>query len=205
MSKAESIFVGLIIGPVLPIVLFLVGWWTSLSFVTDRTVFLFGLIGLGIGCIVDIVFLRRWIAKAYWWNIKVLALVYIFYSICVFGFFMGVPIFNLAVGIVASVFMGRRFYYLSTPKERLHNGVNKVSFFAALTMGLISVASAYFATKDLRDTALNLRGMFNLPFLPTDQMIIVLIVVGGTGLVLTQYWITKRLTRLAYRIGNHVS
>ena len=86
-----------------------------------------------------------------------------------------------------------------------HYGVNMVSFIAALTMGLISVASAYFATKDLRDTALNLRGMFNLPFLPTDQMIIVLIVVGGAGLVLTQYWITKRLTQLAYRIGNDVS
>ena len=72
-------------------------------------------------------------------------------------------------------------------------------------MAGLSVASAYFATKDLRDTALNLRGMFNLPFLPTDQMIIVLIVVGGAGLVLTQYWITKRLTQLAYRIGNDVS
>lgn len=57
----------------------------------------------------------------------------------------------------------------------------KVSLFTASTMGVISVASAYFATKDLRDTALNLRGMSKLSFLPTEQMIIALIVVGGIG------------------------
>ena len=205
MSKVESIFVGLIIGPVLPIVLFLAGWWISLSFVTDWTVFVFGLIGLGIGFIVDLIFLKQWISRAYMWQTKVLAGVYIFYSVGVFGFFMGVPIFNLAVGIMAGIFMGRRFYHSGTTKERLHTGVQKVSLFTASTMGVVSVASAYFATKDLRDTALNLRGMFKLSFLPTDQMIIVLIVVGGIGLVLGQYFSTKRLTHLSYRIGSHVS
>ena len=204
MSKVESILIGTIIGSVLPIILFLAGWWTSLNFVTDQSMFVFGLIGLGIGCIVDIIFSRR-ITKAYWWKQGALAIVYLFYSVCVFGFFMGVPIFNLAVGAMAGVFMGRRFYHLGVARERLHKAATSFGLFAASIMVLISLASAYFATKDIRDTALNLRGMFKLPFVPTDQMIIVLIVVGGTGLVLTQYWISKRLTQWAYRIGNKVS
>lgn len=204
MSKVESIFVSLIIGPVLPIILFLAGWWTSLLIITDRTVFIFGLIGLAVGCILDLIFLSR-ITKAYWWNKGVLAVVYIFYSVCVFGFFMGVPIFNLAVGIIAGIFMGRRFCHFGTPNEQLDNVVFRLSIFAASTMGLISVVSGYLATKDLKDTELNLRGMFKLPFLPTDQMIIVLIVVGGAGLILIQYWITKRLTQWAFRIGSQVS
>jgi len=34
LSKLELIFIGAIIGPVLPIIWFLAGWWGSLSFVT---------------------------------------------------------------------------------------------------------------------------------------------------------------------------
>lgn len=204
LNKLESIFIGAIIGPVLPILLFLIGWWSSLNFASNWIVFLFALIGLGIGCIIDIIISRR-IFKAYWWRKSVLAMVYLFYSVCVFGFFMGVPIFNLAVGALAGVFMGRRLLHLGVDKERLQKAAAAFGLFAASIMVLISLASAYFATKDIRDTALNLRGMLKLQFVPTEQMIIALIVAGGIGIVLTQYWISKVFTRWAYRIGNKIS
>jgi hypothetical protein len=167
-------------------------------------VFVFGLIGLGIGCIIDIILFGQ-IIKAYWWKQGILAMIYLFYSMGFFGFFMGVPIFNLAVGALAGVFMGRRFYHRGVAKERLQKASTSFALFSASIMVLVSIASAYFATKDIRDTALNLRGMLKFQFLPTNQTIIVLIVVGGTGLVLTQYWITKKLTHWAYRIGNKVT
>jgi hypothetical protein len=204
LSKLESIFIGTIIGPVLPILLFLVGWWSSLFFVTEELVFIFSLTGLGVGCIIDIVLFGK-IMKAYWWKQGVLSMIYLFYTVGFFGFFMGVPIFNLAVGALAGVFMGRRFYHQGVAKERLQKASISLAHFSALIMALVSIASAYYATKDIRDTALNLQSMLKLQFLPTNQAILALIVVGGTGLVLMQYWITKRLTHWAYRIGNKVT
>jgi hypothetical protein len=201
LSKLESIFIGVIIAPVLPILLFLAGWWTSLYFATERIVFIFALIGLIIGCIIDIIIFKQ-IMKAYWWKQGLLAMIYLFYSIGFFGFFMGVPIFNLAVGALAGVFMGRRLYYSGITEERLKKASASFGLFSAFIMALVSIASAYFATKDITDTALNLQGMLKLQFIPTKQTIIVLIVVGGIGLVLTQYWISKKLTNWAYRIGN---
>ncbi len=200
MSKLESFFIWAIIGPVLPLFLFLAGWWSSLLFVKEEVVFVYGLIGLGLGCIIDII-LRRQIKRAYWWKQGVLVLIYLFYSIGFFGFFMGVPIFNLAVGALAGVFMGRRFSHCGVTRVQLQEASTSFAFFTAAKMVLVSMAAAYFATKDLRDTALNLRSMLKLEFVPTNQAIIALIVAGGTGLVLTQYWIAKKLTHWAYRLG----
>ncbi|NLM45501.1 MAG: hypothetical protein GX200_01675 [Firmicutes bacterium] len=200
MSKLESIFICAIIGPVLPILFFLAGWWASFKFVPEQIVFVFSLLGLAGGCILDIVFSKQ-IISAYRWKRGILAIIYLFYSVCFLGFFMGVPVFNLAVGALAGVFMGRSFYHEGMAKEQLQKSSASLALFSALVMALVAIASAYFATKDILDTALNLRGMLKLPFLPTKQMIIALIVIGGTGLILAQYWITKKLTRWAYRIG----
>ena len=165
---------------------------------------MFALIGLGIGCILDIIIAGR-ISKAYWWGKGVLTMIYLFYSVCVFGFFMGVPIFNLAVGALAGIFMGRRFFHLGVDRERLRKAVTEFALFSALIMALISLASAYFAAKDIGDTACNLYGMLRLQFVPTDQMIIGLIVVGGLGLVFVQYLISKALANWAYKKGSKVS
>jgi len=201
LNKLESIFIGAVFAPVLPIFLFLAGWWISLIFVTDWIILVFALIGLGIGCIIDI-FIFKHFMKTYWWKQGILVLIYLFYSVIFFGFFMGVPIFNLAVGAIAGIFMGRRLYYRGVTKEQLQKASASFARFSALIMVLVSIASAYLATKDIKDTALNLQGMLRLQFLPSNQAIIALIVVGGIGLVLVQYWIAKKLTCWAYRIGN---
>jgi len=201
MSKAESFFIWLIIGPVIPVLLFLIFWWTSIGLVSDQSVFLVGLVGLGIGCFIDIFLLRQKISEAYTWSPRILAAIYIFYSVCVFGFFMGVPVFNIAVGIVAGIFMGRSFKHSGKSKEDFAKGSFRVSVFSAVIMGGICLASAYFATKDITDTALNLKGMFKLSFLPTGNMIIALIVFGGLGLIILEYWLTKRAVQWSNRIG----
>ena len=172
-------------------------------FAAERIIFIFSLIGLGIGFIIDIIIFKQ-IMKAYWWKRNILAMIYLFYSVCFFGFFMGVPIFKLAVGAIAGVFMGRKFYHEGIDKEQLKKASASFAIFSASVMALVSIASAYFAVKDISDTALNLQGMFRLQFVPSNQMIIVLIIVGGAGLVLTQYCIAKKLTHWAYGIGNKV-
>lgn len=201
VSKIESAFVAFIIGPVVPVVFSLFGWWGSLSIASESLIPVAVLTGLGIGIAVDIAFLKRWVQAAYSWNKTLLLAILLFYSMCVFGFFMGVPVFNLAVGVVAGLFWGRRSLYFGADRRKAHTDALMAARAAALTIGVVSLAAAYFAVRDFTDTARNLQGMLGLPFTPTGQMVIALIVIGGPALIVAQYWSTKRAALWAYRSG----
>ena len=198
LNKIDSIFIGLVIGPVFPILLFLSGWWGSLSFVADNRVFIIAFVGLGIGLGIEVIYLRAWIRYFYDTSIPKVFPIYMFYTICVFGFFMGVPIFNLIPGTIAGIYIGRRLRYFKIEGQKHLTTIEKTSKLTATTMLFVSTASAYFALSD-PFTAGNLQGMLRLPFKVTEQMIIELIVFGGMALVVLQYWLTKKAAIFAYR------
>ena len=87
ISKIEFAFYWLIFGPVIPITLFLAGWWISLPFVRDNSVFVFALAGFVAGLIIDVAFVRQRIKTIHTWSPVILAAIYLFYAVCVFGFF----------------------------------------------------------------------------------------------------------------------
>jgi len=74
--------------------------------------------------------------NAYWWVDSILVMIYLFYSMCVFGFFMGVPIFNLAVGAIAGIFVGRKLYYKGVSIEHLQKA-SSFAIFSASIMALV--------------------------------------------------------------------
>jgi len=205
VSKVESVFVVLLIGPVAPIALFLCGWWASLGIVPEKLVFMLVFVGFGTGVAIDIAFLKRWVRTAYSWNEKLLLAVFLFYSVCVFGFFMGVPVFNLAVGVAAGLFWGRRLLHLGVDETTAAHDALRVARASAWAITLVSFASGYFATRDVADTARNLQGMLGLPFTPTDRMVVALIVTGGPALIVAQHWWTKKSVLWAYRLGRAAS
>jgi len=205
VSKVESVFVVLLIGPVAPIALFLCGWWASLGIVPEKLVFMLVFVGFGTGVAIDIAFLKRWVRTAYSWNEKLLLAVFLFYSVCVFGFFMGVPVFNLAVGVAAGLFWGRRLLHLGVDEKKAAHDALRVARASAWAITLVSFASGYFATRDVADTARNLQGMLGLPFTPTDRMVVALIVTGGPALIVAQHWLTKKSVLWAYRLGRAAS
>jgi len=53
---------------------------------------------------------------------------------------MGVPVFNIAVGIAAGIFMGRSFKHSGKSKEELDKETFRVSVFSAIIMGGICLA-----------------------------------------------------------------
>ncbi|MHC4666430.1 MAG: hypothetical protein ACYS9T_10835, partial [Planctomycetota bacterium] len=99
MRKIECLILGMFFG-FLPVLLcFVPAWFTSAVLLDDeKAVALIALSGAAVGVVVDFLFLKRWVKKAYEINNRVLAAIYIFYSIGALGFGMGVPIFNLALG-----------------------------------------------------------------------------------------------------------
>ncbi len=112
--------------------------------------------------------------------------IYFFYSICVFGFFMGVPVFNVALALPAGVFIGASLAHLNLNSIEEKKKVHQALTFTLLVMGLICAASAFLALRD-PTTAANLEGMLRLRFTVTRPMIVALILVGGSALLLLQW------------------
>lgn len=203
MNKFDKIFNGVIIGSVAPILLFLSGWWISFPFVEEKDVYLFMLGGLTAGLIIDLLFLKKVINKAYQLKKYQVMGLYLFFSICIYGFFMGVPVFNAAMGILAGIYMGRRMTIDKVSGQSLRKKVREVSLFTSLVLFLFCVSSGFIAMID-DYTALNLEGMFNLPFKVTDLHIIMMIVSGTVFLVVLQYFLTYFTCRQVIKMTDEI-
>ena len=183
MNKIETYLNGFVFGAVFPILLFLAGWWTSFLFrVPENRIFIFVLTGLASGLLIDVFLLKKWMKHIYDIDSKILMMIYMFYAVGFFGFFMGVPVFNIILGIFAGVHLGRKSRHFNLSEETVNKVIRSGSLFTALVMGLICIGSAYFALKDPY-TAANLRGMFKIHFEITHKMLLGLIVFGGVFLV----------------------
>ncbi len=186
MNKFENIFCGLLIGSVLPITGFLAGWWSLSQNANNLIIGVAAFGGLGLGLLMDAFFLKKWVANAYRMPSTILMAIYFFYSICVFGFFMGVPVFNVILALPAGLFIGASLAHLNLNPIEEKKKVHQALTFTLLVMGLICSASAFLALRD-PTTAANLEGMLRLRFSVTQPMIVALILVGGSALLLLQW------------------
>lgn len=191
MNKLERLFIGLLLGAILPISGFLAGWWSFSQYSSNVVIGLAAFSGLAAGLLVDAFFLKKWIARAYQGNSILWMAVFLFYSICVFGFFMGVPVFNLALAVPAGIFTGAKKAHIPLAPKQEQQLTRRTQLFTTLVMSLICAASAFLALRD-PTTAANLEGMLRLPFRVTQPMIVALIVVGGSILLLLQWQLTAK-------------
>jgi len=191
MEKANKWILGIVFGAVIPIFTFLLFWWSSLPFIkNNKVVMIIAISGLLFGLLIDFI-IKHFLGNNYFKiSLKVLIGVYIFYSTCLFGFFMGVPIFHPILGIIAGYYWGRRLIFQQANNETIQREIRKVSIFTSLIISLICLLSATIALID-KYTASNLKGMFNLSFDITLPMLLGFIIIGGLFLIGFQYWLTK--------------
>jgi len=205
MNKIEKNFIGLILGAIFPLIGFLGGWWSTIQLGSILWVEIGALSGLILGLIVNAFFLKKWVARAFEMDVRLWMGVFFFYSICVFGFFMGVPVFNVGLAIPAGLFMGRKLAHQTISAEAEKRLTLRTALFTTGVMAFICAASAFLALRDPY-TAANLEGMLRLNFELTQGMIIALIVVGGIALLGMNWWLVKISMRFARRVketGNH--
>lgn len=201
MNMLEKTALTVIFGSVLPISLFLVGWWSSFRLVQESMIIVFAASGLVVGILIDALFLRKWFQKPYQASTKVLILIYLFYSAGIFGFFMGIPVFNLITGLAAGIFTGRKARLNHENINEFNSKILKVSTFSTLIIVIFSILSAALALQDTIDTARNLEGMFRMPpFTLSTAIIIGIILIGGILLALLQYWLTRQAALAAFGI-----
>jgi len=192
LHLAKTFFV-FVIGLVFPVLFFLLFWWVSLAFgCNEKTIGIMALTGLGVGLIIDFIIQLFWKIDIYQIPEKLLIAVYVFYSICIFGFFMGVPIFHPLLGIMAGYYWAKRILFYKYPYGTYKSEIKRVSRFTAIVMGAISLCSAGIALMD-KYTSSNLKGMLNLPFDISMSWLVISIVLGGLLLIWFQYWLTKKV------------
>jgi hypothetical protein len=190
MIKFDRFLFNSMFGMVIPILFFLAFWWGSLLFSgEERFIMISALTGLSIGIIISLFLKLTWKPEIYCLPKPVLELIYLFYNACMFGFFMGVPVFHPILGVIAGYYWAKRLCYQAGMAD-YKTEIKKVSGFTATVTGFVCLFSAFFALIS-KSTPSDLKHMLHLSFDLTQTVLISLIISGGLFLVFAQYLLTK--------------
>jgi ABC-type Fe3+ transport system permease subunit len=190
MDKTDRLLFNFLFGLVLPLLGFEVAIWFAFEISSaEKAIATAALIGFSIGLAVSLLIWFIFKPDIYKLPVLMLILIYLFYNICIFGFFMGVPVFNLVAGALAGYYWVKRILN----RNELDNSgrdVRRLSIFTSSITAIICVASAIIALLS-KSTPEDLRGMFHLHFEITRPLLVSIIIIGGIMLVTLQYYLTR--------------
>jgi len=201
MTRTDRMFSRIVLGAITPVLLMLTGWWGTLGILGDHPAIVpaaFG--GLALGIVLDLTVLRTRLDSLFDLGLTSLSAVALFYSIMIYGFFMGFPLFLLMVGIAGGHVVGRHAGICRLTSEWTARESRRVATVVTATLAALCVATAWLTLNE-PTIGLQLQHMLGLPFAVTDPMIYVTIVVGGAGLLAAQYGATVLEARRASRIA----
>ncbi|MBI9050923.1 MAG: hypothetical protein JEZ00_15990 [Anaerolineaceae bacterium] len=198
MKKMERMILFLVIAAICPILGMIGGWWIFYSQYPGASIPYTVALGGGLGILIDALFIKKWMAKAYQALLWIWVLIYLFYSVGIYGFFMGVPVPNMLLGIPAGILFASRLCAHQTPTDEVPEKARNCAWFTTLILLFACILSAVIALNDPY-TAGNLEGMFALPFKITLGMIWGLIIIGGTVILLVQWWLTHTVVQRTYQ------
>lgn len=191
MKRSEKIITGFIIGGTFPLLLGLLSlviWFFLDKNESKAPIYL--IFGLLLGFLMDIVFLKKWIDKRYELPVWFVTGIYLFYNICMYGMFMGFPVFNVLLGIMAGYYYGNRIYYNNTQDNKQHDLIKQVSLFTGLVMIVLCIASGIIALSG-NSVGCEVRSMLGLGFEVTRPMLWGITLIGGVLLVWLQVMVTR--------------
>jgi len=201
-AHVEILFLVALIGAVFPILLFLTGWWGAYFFAPEKEIVYYMLSGLILGLLLDILFLRKWVKFAYQIHPMILVFIYLFYSVGIFGFLMGFPVFNLFMGPLAGFYIGRRLFHAGLNIEQAKKIFALVNLFTTFILAMACLAALILAASETT-LAGNINGMFagmfNLHTKLSNQSIIGFSIFAGIVLVVMEYLATGAAAKFAFR------
>jgi len=199
MTRNEKIVLTLVLGFIPPVFLFVLFWFVFYALEPERSLFPIPFIGLAAGILIDILLLKRWVTNCHQWPTWILILIFVFYHIGMLGFFMGIPLFNAFLGLLAGYYYGNRILRENYSVEKKKKIAYNVAFSTSLFMFVICTLSALIALAD-QYTSSNLVGMFGLNYNLTQGILILGIIMGGIFLVAFT-WFSTQLT-MKYFMNN---
>ena len=186
LTKLEAPVTAFVLGAIPPIAGLLVGWWGSLPCNSETWIARFALAGLSVGFLIDAIFLRRWFRRRYAMSWLVWLGIFVFYSVGMFGLFMGMPAFNVALALPAGLVVGGKLAAARCDSDRAQRIIRRACIFTSLVLAAVCTASATIALLH-PSTASELQHMLNLGFEVTSAQVTSLIIVGG-GALLVLHW-----------------
>ena len=208
MNKLESTIIGLFVGIACPFLVFVAFWWTTALLhlqgfpVPEAMIKVAALTGLGLGCLLDVLFLRRWVEKFYATNLRWMIVVYLGCFVVAFASFMGLPIGTFSLGIAAGIYIGRREHHRQADGVLATTTFHKVAFIAASVTTLAALPVGILALQTEKGTLTWIENTFGFNRNSLQ---------GGGGFILIgflcvllfvmQYCSTRMAERLAFRIG----
>jgi len=196
MTRWDKWFGGLLLGLVILGFFFCIGWW--LAFWLDLDLIVGAVGGAVFGAAADVLALWWLLPRLFTMKWLPLMVIYLLYSVFLYGFFMGVPVFILCMGAVAGWYIGRRSHIGGIGKPAFARLLRRTQLWCAFVLLMACMVSAYIALSDPY-TAGNLEGMLSLPFTLTRGMIWGTVIAGGSALLLIQALLVRIAAKIFYR------
>jgi len=201
MNRLDKWISVLVLGLIAPVALMLLFWWGSVLLIGDSgAVPYLALGGVLIGAVLDFTLLRRFVFRLFDLSILKLFAIALFYSVMIYGFFMGFPVFNALVGIACAYVAARGGALQSADIQTMRQKARIVNGFSFILLLLICIGTAVLALREATIEA-QVQHMLGFPFQITRGMIWAIILAGGALLLACQYeiskWIFRRFERKA--------
>lgn len=154
MGKLERAIVWLFVGTACPLLTFVSFWWTAaflhlnIPAIPLNAVIAAAFIGLGLGLLLDLFFLRRWSEKFYAIDVRLMATLYFALAPVALALFMGLPIGTFTLGIAAGVYIGRREKHARAKKDRADSHLRRTAVLVATSTALIALPIGLLALRD---------------------------------------------------------
>jgi hypothetical protein len=205
MKKLKAFVLGLVFAPA-PISFCFVGAWfttAALGF-SEKVVSTAALSGLAVGLGVASIFLERWVKNAYKLSNKILAALYVYYSILAIGFGMGIPLFNYILGIAAGVYIVRRMYNAGADEAEYKRNVKKTAIFTAVIMLIVCCLMVLWGLAGRvsgKDFEVFFKALFGLKLSIDTAGFVGIIFFGVCAMILLQYWLTRLSAKIALKLS----
>jgi hypothetical protein len=198
-TKLERFVLGLILAPPAPLALFLGGWWGTYEFLPGKWIPFGAICGLLLGILTDILILKKLIDRVDKLGMVFWTAVYLFYTMGVLGFSMGVPVFNILLSLPAGFIVGRRLAVDNADLTLVRKSARRTAWFSTGILALVCAVSAFLALLS-KSTASDMQGMLGLRFEITSGMIIGLILVGVLVLLVMGWGLAVVAVRFSYTL-----
>jgi hypothetical protein len=191
MKPIDKLLFALLFGFTFPLFFFLIAL-TLYYYFQNFNPWYFVVTGLIIGIITDILYLKKLVRIALDLPAWIILGLYVFYNVCIYGIFMGFPVFNLGMGVIAGYYYGIRINYKKISLTQIEYIKKRVALFTGFIMLLICISSGLLAMFE-KTIGSELQHMLGLGFEVTRGMIISIILIGGITLIVAQYFITRTI------------
>jgi hypothetical protein len=208
MSILERALIKAFVGTACPLLTFVALWWSTallhmhIPALPLTVVIVSSVAGLGLGLVLDVLMLGRWVQRFYSANLWLMVVLYLSLAATATAFLMGIPAGTMAVGALAGVYMGRRAHHAHSDPLSAVGAVRvtalaagAVTAVAALPIGLLALRE-----EDIMYTVGSLPGMgrASLDGVGGILLICLLCVV----LFVLQYALARKAGLVAFGLGS---